>query len=109
MAEGKQIIGAESECSIGLHNDSFLEPCSEAACIRQQLLMAISLLKHLAHNSPAAGVALTCAGVMDTIRRYACMSVRTQSRPFSVHTNMPLFTMQKQRVVELTRLELATF
>ena len=109
MAEGKQIIGAESECSIGLHNNSFIEPCSEAACTRQQLLMAISLLKHLAHNSPAAGEALTCAGVMDTIRRYACMSARNKTRPCAVYANMPVFTLQNKFGLELTRLELATF
>ena len=74
MAEGKQIIGVESECSVGQHIDSIIEPCNEVACTRQQLLMAISLLKHLAHNSPAAGEALTCAGVIDTTRRYACTS-----------------------------------
>ena len=79
MAEGKQVTGTESECSVGLHNDSFVEPCNEATGTRQQLLMAISLMKHLAHNSPAAGEALTCAGVMDTIRRYACTSARNIS------------------------------
>lgn len=83
MPEEKQ-TGAESECSVGQHNDFYVEPCSEAACTRQQLLMAISLLKHLAHNSPAAGEALTCAGVMDTIRRYACMSARTKTRQCAV-------------------------
>ena len=76
MAEGKQIIGAESECSVGLYSDSFIEPCNEVAYTRQQLLTAISLLKHLAHNSPAAGEALTYVGVMDTIRRYADTSAR---------------------------------
>lgn len=69
MAEEKQPTNAEAECSVGLHSGSYVEPCSEAVCTRQQLLMAISLLKHLAHNSPVAGEALVCAGVMDTIRR----------------------------------------
>lgn len=69
MAERNQLMGTESECSVGLHTGSFIEPGGEAACTRQQLLMAISLLKHLAYNSPAAGEALTRAGVMDTVRR----------------------------------------
>ena len=72
VAEERQPTNAESECSVGLHSGSYVEPCSEAACTRQQLLMAISLLKHLAHNSPAAGEALVGAGVMDTARRWAC-------------------------------------
>ena len=69
VVEEKEATNAESECSVGLHSGSYVEPCSQAACTRQQLLMAISLLKHLAHNSPAAGEALVGAGVMDTIRR----------------------------------------
>lgn len=63
--------GQEFKSSAGF-GSSFIEPCTEAACTRQQLLLAISLLKHLAYNRPDAGEALTDAGVMDTIRRYCC-------------------------------------
>lgn len=70
MAEAKQLIKVRSESSVGLHSDSLVEPNSGAACTRQQLLLALSLLKHLAHNSPTACDALIHAGLIDSARRY---------------------------------------
>ena len=63
---------SDSESSLGLHSTSMVEPHAEAAGTRQQLLIAVSLLKHLAHNGPQACAALVQAGVMDTVRR--CVS-----------------------------------
>ena len=69
MAEAK-LMKVESESSVGLHSDSLVEPSSEAACTRRQLLLALSLLKHLAHNSPTACEALIHAGLIESARRY---------------------------------------
>ncbi|KAL0055596.1 hypothetical protein WJX82_002269 [Trebouxia sp. C0006] len=64
-----ELLSAASESSLGVHSTSVVQPNSEADATRQQLLMALSLLKHLAHNSPAACEAIVAAGVMDTVRR----------------------------------------
>ncbi|DBA67372.1 TPA: hypothetical protein ACH3X2_001663 [Trebouxia sp. C0005] len=64
-----ELLSADSESSLGIHSTSVVQPNSEATATRQQLLMALSLLKHLAHNSPAACEAIVAAGVMDTVRR----------------------------------------
>ena len=63
---------SDSQSSLGLHSTSMVEPQAEAAGTRQQLLIAISLLKHLAHNGTQACTALVQAGVMDTVRRCVC-------------------------------------
>ena len=70
MEEERQLTEVESVSSIGLRSNSLVEPDAEAASTRQQLLIALSLIKHLAHNSPTACEALAHAGVMDTVRRY---------------------------------------
>ena len=69
-AGSPELLSAHSESSHGVHSTSLVQPNSEATATRQQLLMALSLLKHLAHNSPAACEAIVAAGVMDTVRRY---------------------------------------
>ena len=64
-----ELAASDSESSIGMHSTSVVEPTAEANSTRQQLLTALSLLKHLAHNSPAACSALIDAGVLHTVRR----------------------------------------
>lgn len=64
-----EVAQSDSETSIGMHSTSVVEPTAEATSMRQQLLTALSLLKHLAHNSPAACGALTDAGILHTARR----------------------------------------
>ncbi|DBB03962.1 TPA: hypothetical protein ACH3X1_013032 [Trebouxia sp. C0004] len=64
-----ELLSLDSESSLEVHSTSLVQPNSEATATRQQLLIALSLLKHLAHNSPAACEAIVAAGVMDTVRR----------------------------------------
>ena len=66
-----ELAQSDSESSVGMHSTSVVEPSAEAASTRQQLLTALSLLKHLAHNSPDACRALVDADIMHTARRYA--------------------------------------
>ncbi len=68
-AGSPELLSADSESNLGVHSTSVVQPNSEATATRQQLLMALSLLRHLAHDSPAACEAIVAAGVMDTARR----------------------------------------
>ncbi len=68
-AGSPELLSADSESSLGVHSTSVVQLNSAATATRQQLLMALSLLKHLAHDSPAACEAIVAAGVMDTVRR----------------------------------------
>ena len=76
--DSTELAQTNSESSQGLLSTSLVEPQGEAASTRQQLLIALSLLKHMAHHSPSACEAMVAAGAMDPVRRcMACAPVHT--------------------------------
>ncbi len=83
-AEEAELVQVGSESSLGLHSTSLVEPNNEAVSTRQQLLMALSLLKHLAHSGPSACEAMVSAGVMNSVTRYSTIALRAIALYFTV-------------------------
>ena len=65
-----KLAEVESQSSAGLHSRSLVDASKETGSNRHQLLTALSLLKHLAHNSPASCLALLEAGMLDIASRF---------------------------------------